>query len=368
MSTAIPATPPELERVLHELVFAKWDAEFLESDAARRAIDDVVFARFHNALRYSIPWLSGVIDLKAATVVEIGCGSGSSTAALALNCAHVVGVDIDEDSVRAAAARCAAYHADNVTLHAVSPAEMLDRAASTTDPDVCVLYAVLEHQTYDERLTTLRTLWDRLPTGGHLVIVETPNRFAYMDHHTSELPFFHLLPDTIAFEYLDRVPRLAFRDTLARTLRDHPADAPEQRIRWGLGVSYHEFELALGEPLDGLVVADGYEQEMVDFFPIGIDEELLTRYFIEAVPDIPMGFSRAVLNLVLRKPRSDTDRAAAAEANTARRQEIAHRIRPVDGPPSAPALPPDSEAVAPSTAARAALSRVNALPRRVAGR
>lgn len=333
LNVELPPTPAHLEAEMHRLVFSQWDQEFLKTPAARRAIDDVVFARFHSALRHSIPWLQRCIDLAPATVVEIGCGSGSSTAALALNSGRVVGVDIDAPSVDAARARCQAYGLTNVELRGTTPAEMLDHATSVDDPDVFVLYAVLEHQTYPERLETLSTLWARLPAGGHLVVIETPNRLAYMDSHTSELPFYHLLPDDIAFAYLDRVPRQAFRETMRTALDERAADCSERRIRWGLGASYHEFELAIDEPLCDVVVADGFEDEMQAFFGIGLDEEVLTRYFLAAAPEQPIGFARSVLNLILRKPASDEDRAAARSHNAERRVAIASSIVSASAPP-----------------------------------
>lgn len=189
-----------------------------------------------------------------------------------------------------------------------------------------VLYAVLEHQTWSERLETLSTLWELLEPGGALVIIETPNRLVYQDSHTSELPFFHLLPDEIAFRYLDRVPREAFRTAMTRDLATAGVDASEKRIRWGLGASFHEFEIALAEPLEEIVVADGFEEEILNWFSVHFDEELLTRFFVERVPDKPMAFARAVLNVVLRKPRDSNDRERAARQNRARRQEITRRF------------------------------------------
>ena len=70
--------------------------------------------------------------------------------------------------------------------------------------------------------------------------------------------------------------------------------------RWGRGVSYHEFELVLGG-LAGLVVASGYEPEMLAMFPFQPDEALLHAYFVEQGLDVPLAFTRRDLSFILRK-------------------------------------------------------------------
>lgn len=313
-----------------------------------------------------MPWLEGAIDLSAAHVVEVGCGFGSSTAAIPSRARHVTGFDIDEGSVKAAEARCRAYGRHNVTVSAVPAAEILDAVKRAPPADVYLLYAVLEHCTYGERLEMLGTLWGLLPPGGHLAIVETPNRFAYLDKHTTETPFFHLLPDELAFRYLDRVPRVAFRDSMRAPLAQGFAEASLARIRWGLGASHHEFELALKEPIAELVVLDGYEPEMMASWGEDIDEALLVRFFLERVPDVPMAFARAVLNLVLRKPASDGDRASARDRARARREELA-RVRASQAPTIAPAhsqSAPPTPREALGVLRRWAMDRARALLRR----
>ena len=327
--------PADLEKVLHEHVFSKWDQDFLKTPEGEAGKQEVLVHRFNNALRFTVPWLKRSLDLAAARVVEIGCGSGSSTAALAHHCREVVGFDIDSGAVKAAEARCQAYGLSNVWLQSVAPENLLPAICSLPQKaDVYLLYAVIEHQTYLERIETLSTLWKLLAPGGALVIIETPNRFAYLDKHTSDLEFYHLLPDDLAFRYIQHVPRRAFKDTIEPLIqRQTWAQASELRVRWGLGASYHEFDIALGEPLDEIIVADGFEQEMVDFFPIDMDEELLTRFFHARVLGKPIGFSRAVLNLILRKPGGELDRREAAEFARSRREQIGLRLNPVPAPP-----------------------------------
>src|SRR5262245_28767825 len=89
----IPARPPGLEAALDQHVFSTWDQDFLKTDFGITSREDVIETRFANALRFSVPWLNEHIDLAQARIVEIGCGSGSSTAALGLHCQSVRGFD-----------------------------------------------------------------------------------------------------------------------------------------------------------------------------------------------------------------------------------------------------------------------------------
>ena len=109
--------------------------------------------------------------------------------------------------------------------------------------DFIIFYASLEHMTHHERISAIRTTWDMLPPGGLLSVVETPNRLWHTDPHTSLLPFFHWLPDELAFDYSRFSSRPNFRE------RYDNYDDEQQRLhflRRGRGVSFHEFVLAIG--------------------------------------------------------------------------------------------------------------------------
>jgi hypothetical protein len=73
--------------------------------------------------------------------------------------------------------------------------------------------------------------------------------------------------------------------------------------RWGLGASFHEFEIAFGvESLEGLIVANGFEWEMTNWFPPKLEDKLLVTYFIEKEMTQDIGFTRSVLNFIFKKP------------------------------------------------------------------
>lgn len=268
--------------------------------------------RYNQAARWVVPWLARVAPLDTSTVLEIGCGSGSSTAALAHVARHVYGYDIEERLTNAAAARAAVMGLANVSARAVKPQALIEQVVSAHGGegiDVVLLYAVLEHCTPSECLETLRATWRLLRPGGHLVVVETPNRLGYLDSHTSKLPFFHLLPDEVALEFYNRSPRQDFvQPTRAAHRRGGDEAAALELQRHGKGVSFHDFMVAFEtDDLDALLVADGFEPEMLDWFPLRTEDRLLQEFFTERDVRAPPGFTRADLNLIFRKPGGKDD-------------------------------------------------------------
>lgn len=239
-------------------------------------------------------------------VIEIGCGTGSSTAAIAPHVGHIQAYDIAPASVAAAQRRlailglsgradccCVEPRSLLATMTSQAPRASADGQQSRPRVDMVLIYAVLEHQTVPERLGTLRACWEVLRPGGVLVIADTPNRLTYWDAHTAELPFYHLLPDMVALPYAARSPRVGLRDSIAEVL-----------ARWGRGVSYHEFELALGD-LNELVVADGFAPEMMEWLGLTLEEEVLIDYWKRKPIPVPIGFARKTIDVILRKPEGD---------------------------------------------------------------
>ncbi|MEL6894549.1 MAG: methyltransferase domain-containing protein [Planctomycetota bacterium] len=210
-----------------------------------------------------LPWLedaaaaSGITASNAGNksqldgwrILEIGCGTGSSSIALAEQGAKVIGLDIDEGGLQVARDRNSAYGTtcEFVTANAT---EMEQRFANDTQTFQCVLFfASLEHMTISERIASLRQAWNLLPVGGQLGIVETPNRLWYYDDHTAWLPFYHWLPNELAFRYAPFSPRENFRDSYD----EYDSQSKEHFLRRGRGFSFHELEVAIG-PVDALHV------------------------------------------------------------------------------------------------------------------
>jgi 2-polyprenyl-3-methyl-5-hydroxy-6-metoxy-1,4-benzoquinol methylase len=277
------------------------DPAYLTSEAGRRDIEDHVNTRYTEGRNCYLPWLEHHFDLAGKTVLEIGCGTGSSAVAFARRAERVIAYDIDGNSVDAARERCRIMEIDNAEFH-TAPAETLCNLVASrhaTGVDVVLLSAVLEHCTLEERLLYLRTCWGLLKPGGVMVVTETPNRLYHFDYHTSFLPFFNALPDELARLYAERSPR---EDFVRRVARDQtPEDARESLTRYGRGVSYHEFELAMGD-LDGLIIADGWDAEVLRFRPLQPAEEKLKETVETAGYGIHPGFLRRDIDLVFRRP------------------------------------------------------------------
>jgi S-adenosylmethionine-dependent methyltransferase len=335
-------TERRLREVLARTYFARCDPGYLDSPAGRDDLADHLHRRHEACLAHVVPWLARHARLEAAEIVEIGCGTGSSTAGFAGVARHVHGYDIDAPSVEAARGRMQVLGIANASLHCEPAPELLARLVErhAGGVDVILLYAVLEHQTIGERLESIRVAWELLREAGLLVVVETPNRLAFTDSHTSLLPFFHWLPDELALRYADRSPRPLFREAIARALEHSPERALETLARWGRGVGHHEFELVLGK-LGDLVVASGYEPEMLAMFPLRREESILQGWFVESGLEIPLAFTRHNLNFILRKGgrrpgERDGPRPPALEASPgaelARRYaELEERCRAMEG-------------------------------------
>ena len=306
-----------LEDALLASYFSNHDPKFLNSEAGQEDIRANVHKRYENALEHVVPWVAGQGSLQGKKLVEIGCGTGSSTAAFAHFVEKIDGYDINEDAIAAARARLEIMELDNVELHLVT-AENLVATLEENHPeqvDIILLFAVLEHQTIQERHETLLLCWNLLRDDGLLVVSETPNLLHYTDLHTSSLPFLHLLPSELYARYADHSDRQDFRtdfldwDTLSARELD------TRIMRWGRGVSFHDFELALGMDHGRSIVANGFEEEILSWFEVSLEEELLRYYFTEKKLTVPLAFSRVVLNIIYQKGKDSGSGGAAVPKN-----------------------------------------------------
>lgn len=183
-----------------------------------------------------IPWINKVRELKGLKVLEIGCGTGSSTQALCEQGALVTALDIDQASLAVAEFRLR-HSSQNARLVQGNSVE-LSKHFQPRSFDCVIFFASLEHMTTEERIVSLNQAYELLSPGGKLFVLEAPNRLWFFDMHTSFLPFYFWLPDDLAARYAYKSERKLFTDAVNRTTQN------EQLARWGRGVSYHEFELA----------------------------------------------------------------------------------------------------------------------------
>ena len=255
--------------------------------------------RRRRAADHLIPWIEQTVPLAGATVLEYRCGNAAVSCAFAERSARVVGVDTDGHWIEEGRERVRAHGLDNVQLELHPPATILDAvAARRGQVDVFLLYAVLEHVTVEERLAVLRLARDVVKPDGAIVVCETPNRLIYFDHHTAQMPFFHLLPDELALDHYRRSDRQDFKAAIDAALQDGREAGLEAIVRWGRGVSFHEFEVAFGD-LSHHVVASNYDPILFGERPVHPEEVLLSRYLSRARPDLAPVWSRYCLDVIL---------------------------------------------------------------------
>jgi SAM-dependent methyltransferase len=251
------------------------------------------------------PWVDDVFPLREATVLEYGCGPGSVSRAFAPYAGRYIGLDIDVDAVAVAQQGARQEGHDRAEFHAHPAEEIVDAFASYAgEVDVVLLYAVVEHLTVEERISVLRAARQIARPAGIVAVVELPNRLSPLDWHSSFLPFINQLPDELALDYLREAHRPELRDYVLK-LRDETLPARDDAAallalrRFGRGGSYHEFELAWGEPISGHALATNWEPHVIphrDFHP---GELGLARAMARHCPELEPSWSRQWIDVIL---------------------------------------------------------------------
>jgi len=255
-----------------------------------------LYERLEIGRKRIVPWLDNAKGLENSSILEIGCGTGSSTVALAEQGAKVIGIDIDEGALQVAKDRCKIYglEVELMMLNATN----ISNTFLDAKFDSIIFFACIEHMTIEERLTALKSAWDILRTGGLLVIIETPNRLWYFDDHTSQLPFFHWLPNELAFKY----SRFSARENFRELYRQYDATSKKHFLRRGRGVSFHELDIAIKPASDLRVVSSLSTFEGVRY---RLGRSKLERRFKSILrsiyPGIHEGFFDSNLDLIIEK-------------------------------------------------------------------
>ena len=286
----------QIERSIRENYHTGWRSEAnYSAEAYQEDLNSHLNLRLIGDRLTVVPWLAAAQPLRDQRVLEIGCGTGSSTVALAEQGAKVLGVDIDEGALAVARDRCIAY---GVTAEFRSlNADRILEAFVPGSFDTIIYFAALEHMTIAERLKSLGSAWAMLASGGLLVIIETPNRLWYEDGHTALLPFYHWLPNELAFHY----SHLSHRGNFKELYREYDAPSKHHFLRRGRGMSFHELDLAIA-PAKGLEVVSSLRS--YDPVSRGPYSRLACDYkaILERIyPDIHSAFFDEYLDIIIRK-------------------------------------------------------------------
>jgi S-adenosylmethionine-dependent methyltransferase len=268
---------------------------YLATEVGRADCRDHLVERLDRNRSTVVPWLDSIRPLDGLRILEVGAGDGCSTVALAEQGAAVLAVDVNESYLRANEERCRIADLHNVAFATLN-SDSLSSVTKVGENDMIVIFAALEHMTFDERMATLRGAWELLDPGNLLVIIETPNRLWYFDDHTSMVPFFHWLPDEVACRYAEHTPREYFNTEFTGGVD------PVAFARWGRGVSFHDFVLALGIPAEQLPVESSMHEylNMPRWYPHTRDGRFL-RMIQAMEPQVPKGFFYSYLDIALRK-------------------------------------------------------------------
>lgn len=285
----------EYKQVLLKTYMAGWpDYLITESDIALHV--DIRYLAFRN---HMVPWIKRCAAIEGSTWVEVGSGTGSSTLALAEGGATVRTFELSGPSTAAAHERFRLLGMSERVVHEEGLfGSSCNLLTCGQEVDGVLLAATLEHMTFDETQDVLRASWDVLKKGGLLVVGDTPNRLTPMDYHTSHTPFFMTLPLEVRERYAKHAKRQDFATIFSsETL----VNKREDLIRWGNGISYHEFELALGMEIHQHIVATGFENEITSYWPITFEDGVLMSLFKHYDLHQNIGFTRANLFLIFKK-------------------------------------------------------------------
>jgi ubiquinone/menaquinone biosynthesis C-methylase UbiE len=241
--------------------------------------------------------------------VEIGCGIG--TKALAINdlFGQYFGIDTQADQIKIAQTRSKSLNITNTTFIPANAVEALRSPEAYGLPrhiDVLLLYAVLEHLTPDERVEIFTIVDMVIASGGHIIIMETPNRLVPFDSHTTGTHFINWLPDSLAYRIIPQTP--FGRNFTGFNLQSTPEEAVTTIYRAGRGVSFHDFETGLCRNIAEYgFLMNSYSCESLSIDPFQSQEFDLFGYLKNHVLDIPPAvFSRSWIETIISANPADT--------------------------------------------------------------
>jgi 2-polyprenyl-3-methyl-5-hydroxy-6-metoxy-1,4-benzoquinol methylase len=275
-------------------------AHYWETDGGKQDLQGLTIDRLNSDRRTYIPWLNSFLPLSKSSILEVGAGTGSSTVALAEQGTRVTGIDILEEGIAVAKDKCRLF---GVEANLIVENFLEYTPEGDQQFDSIIFFASLEHMLPEERLQALPRAWEMVRPGGYLIIIEAPNRLWYDDWHTSLLPFFNWLPRELALEYIQFSPRAELVDLLTP-----PSDVNLVELqRWGLGVSFHEFDVALGKDIRNSVSMSlqPFLRRHSPFRYIAWHvrgHAKFARFLKKSAPDVPSAWFEAALDLAIQRP------------------------------------------------------------------
>jgi SAM-dependent methyltransferase len=170
--------------------------------------------------------------------LDFGCGEGHSIEALLdlFPHAHFFGAEYEPDEFSRCISKLGGH--PRVTLIRTPAPDSLEGIGSGFD--VVQLNAVFEHMLPAERRGLMPALWQRIATGGYLVLTETPWRWFPIETHSTGRPLVNYMPDRLALftmRHFSKGGRFSRTQTLDDALRDGLRGATVREIMASLGAA-----------------------------------------------------------------------------------------------------------------------------------
>jgi 2-polyprenyl-3-methyl-5-hydroxy-6-metoxy-1,4-benzoquinol methylase len=132
---------------LRETYYPGFPPGYLDTASGNMHIQGQVFVRLSQARDSLIPWIEKAVPLAGKRIMEVGCGTGSSTIPLLFAGAHVHALDIGESSIRSTRKRCELIGAPGEAKYETISGDWLTSDSaydwSAVDADMVVCYALL---------------------------------------------------------------------------------------------------------------------------------------------------------------------------------------------------------------------------------
>jgi 2-polyprenyl-3-methyl-5-hydroxy-6-metoxy-1,4-benzoquinol methylase len=280
-------------------------SSYMESRGIKgNSLENNAFRRHDRFLKEFLPKITeNIPDCEKRTVIEFGFGQGSTSHALSHVFKKVYSFEIDQVKIDIAEKRKQIFNLHNVNFYTYPPELVLKEAIELADDGtVFVLFAVLEHMKEKERLTTLREIWKKMGEDNYLFVGNTPNRLAYYDLHTHEHSFLFTLPDITCLEYLKLDKNIRYAREYIKQFEEEGMEAFSlKRARRGMGISFHDFQIALGKNLNDYVICGDFSK------PWKFYDALLAAYFINYEIEVPICFAMRDMYFLLKKNQSRED-------------------------------------------------------------
>ena len=170
----------------------------------RQWLDDHMGGRILAFRRRLIPQILAFTNLRDLQILDFGCGTGSTTVALAERAegSRITAIDIDPESLQIARLRFDSHNlAGSIRIQHIQPVVAVgDLPFADESFDFILCNGVLEHVVpFAVRPKVILEIWRMLRPGGLLFISETPNVLWPMDRHTTGLPLIPWLPRELAY-------------------------------------------------------------------------------------------------------------------------------------------------------------------------